>query len=540
MHDPLVKQSWRHPVGIWLILSCLTILAMIPVLAAQYPPLNDYPFHYARLQVLVASGTVFQDFYAPGSWLLPNIAMDAFAVLADHILPDQLLLRVFTALTIVLQISGLFALFLQLHGRITLWAAVPSLAVFNGILTFGFLNYLFGISLAIWGLAAWLRWRHKRLTVLALFPVALILMLCHMEAFGVFAVCVATLECFYAVQSARRGEQFASSLLRSVPELAFKASPFVAAVLLFFLLSPTSDDAGSLEWATDYLPAFIFGPLYAIAGPHKPTDGLVYGLVILFIGLSSVSRKMLVHGAMLTTAVLIGLLSVLLPKYALGSDFVNVRLAPVAVMLALVSFNPSVPGPSRSVLRKFALLCAVSLALLLPARLASISVLWHQQSSQIASIVEDFAGLKPGAVVFAALQGSGTMLLPGTAVQKAAWKPPLKHVTSFALEASPVFVPMTYLDPNKQPLRLTEQAGPIKEFQTHSPRRLANQKALSSMVEDICALKALNPFMKRRDIYLSVVGSGTALSIKPLAGSDVIASSSSHLLLALTSICEDS
>ncbi len=62
-----------------MLLSVASVVILAPLFAVAIPPLHDYPFHLARLDALAALfGNVdHPTHYQLGSFLLPNIAMDA-------------------------------------------------------------------------------------------------------------------------------------------------------------------------------------------------------------------------------------------------------------------------------------------------------------------------------------------------------------------------------------------------------------------------------------------------------------------------------
>src|ERR1700724_2527904 len=68
--------------------------AIIPVYATRFLPINDYPFHLARMVILAQlDNPIFARFYEQGSFLLPNLAMDAVAVPLSRFLGPELATR---------------------------------------------------------------------------------------------------------------------------------------------------------------------------------------------------------------------------------------------------------------------------------------------------------------------------------------------------------------------------------------------------------------------------------------------------------------
>src|SRR5258706_15544815 len=79
----------KNPSSELLILIAMTLaaLALMPVYVTRYLPINDYPFHLARMVILAQlHNPIFARFYEQGSFLLPNVGMDAVVVPLSKIL----------------------------------------------------------------------------------------------------------------------------------------------------------------------------------------------------------------------------------------------------------------------------------------------------------------------------------------------------------------------------------------------------------------------------------------------------------------------
>jgi hypothetical protein len=96
----------------------------------------------------------------------------------------------------VLILSGTLALNRRLYGH---WSVMPMIAfplLYNNVFLVGTMNYVFGIGLALWALAAWIWLRERslvaRLGVSALFVLALFV--CHLFAVGLYGLGVLSVE----------------------------------------------------------------------------------------------------------------------------------------------------------------------------------------------------------------------------------------------------------------------------------------------------------------------------------------------------------
>ncbi len=129
-------------------------------------------------------------FYVVQWQIIPNLMIDLIVPVLHRFMNVYLAGQIFTVLSFVLIASGALALNRALLGR---WSPVPLLALpllYNGVLLVGVMNYVFGIGLVLWGLAAWvlLRDRDWRWRFLASTIFAFTLFICHLFAAGVYAM----------------------------------------------------------------------------------------------------------------------------------------------------------------------------------------------------------------------------------------------------------------------------------------------------------------------------------------------------------------
>src|ERR1700681_2503203 len=93
-------------------------------------------------------------------------------------------------------LSGTLALNRALYGR---WSALPLVALpllYNHVFLVGTMNYLFGIGVALWGLAfwLWLRARFWPLRFLVSAAVVMVLFFCHLSVVGLYGLGLLAIE----------------------------------------------------------------------------------------------------------------------------------------------------------------------------------------------------------------------------------------------------------------------------------------------------------------------------------------------------------
>ena len=187
-----------RPSTIAVLFVVLMAVASIPIATHPLPPLADYVNHLARIHVIdaVDSDPDLARFYEVDWQIIPNLMIDLIVPVLHRFMDVYLAGQIFTILAFVLIGSGTLAFNRALTGR---WSALPLIALpllYNGVLLVGVMNYIFGIGLALWGLAAWLALRERpwpwRLAISTLF--ALALYFCHLFAAGVYGLGLLAIE----------------------------------------------------------------------------------------------------------------------------------------------------------------------------------------------------------------------------------------------------------------------------------------------------------------------------------------------------------
>lgn len=216
--------------------ALFTVIAIIPIITHPLPPIEDYINHLARMHVIALAG---QDanlarFYEIDWQIVPNLMVDLVIPPLARTMNVYLAGQIFTILTFALILSGTLVLNRALFGR---WSALPLIAcplLYNFVFLIGVMNYLFGIGLALWGLAFWVALRERsavlRLGVSQVFVLALFF--CHLYALGIYGVGV------LATQVWRLWERRNDPPRSRIAEFFAAGLPFLPVAPLL-LMSPT-------------------------------------------------------------------------------------------------------------------------------------------------------------------------------------------------------------------------------------------------------------------------------------------------------------
>lgn len=231
-----------RPSAIAMLSGVLLAIAAIPVATHWLPPLQDYANHLARAHVIntIGSDPDLARYYWIDWQIIPNLMTDLVVPVLNWFVDIYIAGQIYSVLAFVAIISGVLALHRALFGR---WSALPLVSVpllYNGVMLVGVMNYVFGIGLALWGLAVWIAWRERawpwRLAASTAF--VLLLFVCHLFATGVYALGLLAFELHRLW--AKRGEPITPRLF----DFVATGFPFLLIAVLL-VTGPTWDAPGS-------------------------------------------------------------------------------------------------------------------------------------------------------------------------------------------------------------------------------------------------------------------------------------------------------
>jgi hypothetical protein len=362
----LLMPAHLRPATIALLFIVLLTVVSIPVATHPVPPLSDYVNHLARTHVIDAIGTDpdLARYYVVEWQIIPNLMIDLIVPILHRFMSVYLAGQIFTITAFALIASGSLVFSRALNGR---WSPLPLVAVpllYNGVLLVGVMNYVFGIGLALWALAAWITLRERawprRFAVSAAF--AFVLFFCHLFAAGVYGLGLLALELHRLWL--RRSEPWAPRLAECVAT----SIPFVPLAVLL-VASPTWDAPGSPAfWEFSgklqglvavlnvyYLP--VAGVLLAAA-----TAGAAYAFCRGILKFNSAGWAILAVGCVFYLA---------LPRAMFGAHLADQRL-PIAIAFMLVACF-EIDLRDRAIRYGFVALIAA----LLTMRVAEIQLVWN-------------------------------------------------------------------------------------------------------------------------------------------------------------------
>lgn len=417
----------------------LSLLAAIPLVTVKLPPILDYPNHMARMYLIaVLPGATDLARYYRIAWdPLPDLAFDAVVPWLMHGMSVEVAMQLALGVTLLALAGGCIALHRAAFHRWSLWPLFAFLLLYNRVLLWGFLNYLAGLALMLWALAAWVAMERKpvllRVAVGAIAATAIYL--AHLAAFGCYAVAIVAFS--LAPHGTERVDVIAK-LRRAAPALVS-----LLPGIILFLDGPTSGASTHFGYGNPLrkfdLPVSVFDNY------NRIFDGTTFAVVLIAVIAGLKWRAIILHDRLRWSLAALLVAFVIVPTRLLSASGIDHRL-PIAIALVFVA----VSGWGAVSTKRRQTITGLLLALLL-VRMAVIETVWLRADREYDALRPMFDKIAPGAKV--------TVAAPVTDVQ--AGGVPLYHFATLAVIERHAFVDTMFADPHQQPLRLQDCVYPL-------------------------------------------------------------------------------
>lgn len=418
------------------IIVCLSLTAasLLLVLLTPIPAMVDYPNHLARMYLLSENSTANANPYYEVAWALyPNLAMDLLVPRMARLVSVENATRLFLLLSQVLIISGAIALERVVKGRTHLAGFSALMFLYCLPFSWGFVNFEFGLGVALWGIAAYLAVAERpwpmRLVVNAIFVT--LLFAAHFFSLGIYG---ATLGLYELWRSFDRKMPYPDAACRFV----VLAIP-VAALLQLMRSTDGSIGGEGTAWFFEFKPIWLFRIMNGYNLTVSAASMLAL-LALLYFGARRGVLKFQPAGVWLATGFL--LLYLAIPSKLLGTSFSDLRMIPAAALILPAFCSLSLPS-RRWTLAALAVVAGITLA-----NLTVIYTVWVPYRATYAAVISSFHKID-----------NGSRILIGGSGEDA--DPPFNDLTQYPMFYAPVlavhyanaFVPNLFTAIGKQPVR---------------------------------------------------------------------------------------
>lgn len=345
--------------------AALVLLAALPVLLVPVAGMVDLPNHMARFRVFLVAGTagpLDRWFVVQWRWIA-NLGVDLPVHVLAPLFGVETATRLVVAAIAPLMLLGALALSRAAHGQVRASAMVALALVFAHPWYYGFVNYCLAAALALIVAAAWIaRPPARPLPALGFGLGALLVWTAHLGGWVILLLIVA-------------GAELARlRTWRALPGRIASAAPLL--LPLAPLLAWRSGGGGRLfSYGVDPLGQKLMAFVTMLTGIGRAFD---LGSVVALAALAALAllwaggRR--IEPRLATGAALVTLATLLVPANVMDSWGTDMRMAPVAVMLAILAIGrATTPARERVV-------AAAGLALFALRDGATIAA-WHARST---------------------------------------------------------------------------------------------------------------------------------------------------------------
>lgn len=421
------------------VFAVLMLAAAVPLFLVDVVPLANMPNHMARIRILAEIGQdpALAENYRLNWGLQPNLAVDLLLTpLAGFVAPLELG-RWFTLLCMLTLAGGTLAAYRAINGRLDLWPTALFLFMFNHVLIWGFLNFLFGLGLGLVGFAAWIatagRAGWRRTALFAIGGIAMFFV--HLMALGIYGVMVG------AWEVGRTWDRWPDwkGLAR---DWALGAAQFLPAFGLFIIALPPRVRDSEWVWGAPIIRARgILSPLISNFSAEDAIPILfVAGVLLVCLPM----RWLWPARGMALPILSLMALALAVPFWGYGRFGgvwgLDVRLWVAFAFLASAGLRYT--GPRRA-----GVIIAAAATIVFGVRIYQIAGDWRVYDAQIAEYRAAAAVFKPGERILQA-QDAGTPV----AGEPGAFRDIYYHFTNFSVLDRSVFLPTLFTDPMKQPI----------------------------------------------------------------------------------------
>jgi hypothetical protein len=311
----------------------LFAFTQIPLYWVQYPDIIDFPNHLARLHVLMhlpESGTLQRYYEIRTLQIGTNLAMEVVVPALAGWMNLALALKIFASLAMLLLTTGAVALGRAVTGRVSYLLLGVLLFAHNAMFKLGLLNYLFGLGVAFWLLAAWIFARHRRGVFHWFYFAAgcILVYLCHLSALGVYAIGV------MGYEMGRLRSLGGTMNHAAWPTLALSLTQFFPVLIVYVLSTSTGSNRPNLTGGSTYGVLILYKAALVLLAPLVSVSGyrvgqIVFGLLLvmaIFIGFRERALQLAVPMRWMASGLAIAI--ALLPPAGFGSNLVDIRLIP--------------------------------------------------------------------------------------------------------------------------------------------------------------------------------------------------------------------
>ena len=361
--------------------ALMILLAFVPLLYPQIPPLVDIGGHMGRYKVAadVANSPILQQWFSFRWMPIGNLGVDLLVVPLAKLIGVEPATKLVVMSIPPMTVAGMLWVAREVHNRLPPTVAFALPLAFSHPFMFGFVNFALSMALALLAFGLWLRLGRlgkSKLRALLFVPISFVVFFAHTFGWGTLGLLCFSAE---AVRQHDRGHSWWMAIIRA----AFHASVMALPILLILLWR--SEATGGLthrwfdwEYKWEYLQR-MFRDRWEVFDLASAAIVLAIPLFALVHPRLTLSRNLAFSGLMLAATY------VLLPRIVFGSAYADMRLVPFAAAILVLAIR--FKAETRFPLATWLAVAAVGFMLVrLAGTTASMAIAGRKQAEQLQAL----------------------------------------------------------------------------------------------------------------------------------------------------------
>ena len=321
--------------------AALTLVACVPLLWPDIPPLVDLPGHMGRFRVQLSANDYpwLRDWYDFRWQLIGNLGIDLLVIPLEHLVGLELAVKLIVLTIPALTVAGLLWIAREVHGRIPPHALFALPLAYSFPFQFGFVNFALSMGLALCLFALWLRLARQgrvRLRAAVFVPLSCALWVCHTFGWGVLGVLA------FSAELIRQHDRKPDGWIgwpKAWVHAAVGCLPLALPIaLMVFWRSGDHVTGQTGDWFNWHAKIQWLTMIFRDRWLWWDTSALAVIVLVLVKALRdprvAYSRNLGLSALALLAAF------VLLPRIVFGSAYADMRLAPFLVAIAVLAVRP--------------------------------------------------------------------------------------------------------------------------------------------------------------------------------------------------------
>ena len=317
-------------------MAALALMAAIPLVWPNIPPLVDLPGHMGRYRVSleIANSPVLQQWYSFRWQLIGNLGIDLLIFPIGKLFGVELGTKLIVMAIPVLTVAGFLWVAREVHGRVppTAMFAIPF--AYGHPFIFGFVNSSLSMAFAFLAFGLWLRLgrlERLRLRAIIFVPLSMAIWVTHTYGWGTLGVMAFSAE---LVRQHDRGNNIVKAGFNAGVQCLSLAPPIIL-MLMWRSGGHVGGETGDwFNWDAKYLWLVT-----ALRDRWYWFDFGAVAVVVFLIFQAVVSKRLGFSRNLAASALFLLLVFILLPRIVFGSAYADMRLVPYLFAVAVIAIR---------------------------------------------------------------------------------------------------------------------------------------------------------------------------------------------------------